>query len=78
MSDFIRGVLQTAINAAATDREKLEAAHGQVWDTQELQNDFTVRGFAAPFICVTRKSDGVKGLLTFQHAPRFYFNFVAE
>ena len=32
--------------------------------------------FAEPFALVTRKADGVKGALTFQHLPRFYFEFV--
>ena len=27
---------------------------------------------------VTRQSDGVKGSLSFQHNPRFYFGFVAD
>ena len=46
------------------------------WNTQELQEDFTVSAFLAPFVSVTRKSDGVKGTLEFTHKPRKYFNFV--
>jgi hypothetical protein len=57
------------------ERARLEAIHGQVWNTDELSKDFNVLGFMAPFIAVTRKSDGVKGALEFQHMPRFYFNF---
>lgn len=66
------------INSAPQEREALEAAHGKgnVWDTQELTAAFTVHGFAAPFVSVTRKDDGKRGVLTFQHHPRFYFNFV--
>jgi hypothetical protein len=45
------------------------------WDTAELQRDFNVVGFLAPFVVVTRKSDGVKGTLEFTHQPRVYFNF---
>ena len=57
-------------------RECLEAKYGsQVWDTKELQKDFFVEGFLAPFVSVNRKSDNVKGTLEFQHSPRFYFNF---
>jgi len=48
---------------------------GQKWDTAELQRDFEVLGFAAPFVFVVRKSDNVKGTLEFTHRPRFYFNF---
>ena len=47
----------------------------QRWDTQELQRDFIVRSFLAPFVFVTRKSDGAKGTMEFTHRPRFYFNF---
>jgi hypothetical protein len=47
------------------------------WNTEELQRDFTVQGFLAPFVVVVRKSDGVKGTLEFTHNPRVYFNFQA-
>lgn len=66
------------INTAPGSREALEAQHGQVWDTEELTKDFEVLGFMAPFVVVRRRSDGVKGSLTFQHMPRFYFGFVAD
>ena len=62
-------------NAVPTAREQLETAHGQVWDTDELQQDFTVSGFMAPFLGVTRKSDGVRGSMRFKARPRFYFGF---
>ena len=48
---------------------------GQTWDTQQLQEDFRVVGFSAPFVVVIRKSDGVKGSLEFTHSPRVYFDF---
>ena len=57
------------------ERASLESKHGQVWDTQELQQDFIVKSFLAPFILVKRKSDGVEGTLMFQHSPRYYFAF---
>ncbi len=66
------------INAAPGSREALEAQHGQVWDTQELQRDFQVLGFLAPYTIVSRRSDGAKGSLQFQGSPRFYFNFMAD
>lgn len=59
------------------ERARLEDEHGQVWDTQQIQEDFTVHSFAAPYISVTRKSDKVKGTMVFQHLPRFYFSFKA-
>ena len=63
------------INSNPQDRELLSKEYGQVWDTQELGNDFEVKSFAAPFVLVKRKSDGQKGTLMFQHYPRFYFSF---
>ena len=66
------------INAQPGSREAIEAQHGQVWNTDELSQDFEVVGFMAPFVVVHRKSDGVKGSLEFQHNPRFYFNFKSD
>ena len=61
-----------------TARESLAAKYGQVWDTSELQKDYEVRGFMAPFVVVRRKSDGAVGSLEFQHMPRFYFNWTPD
>lgn len=47
----------------------------QVWDTTQLQEDFEVTGFAAPFVVVRRKSDGARGTLMFAHSPRYYFGW---
>jgi len=78
MSDPTEGIrreMVAEINAEPGSREALEAEYGQVWDTKELSNEFEVMGFMAPFVVVKRKSDGKKGSLTFQHSPRFYFDF---
>jgi hypothetical protein len=45
------------------------------YDTQQLQEHFTVQGFLAPFVSVIRKADGVKGVMMFTHSPRRYFDF---
>ena len=66
------------INANPGSREALEAQHGKVWSTEELTKEFIVSGFAAPFVVVTRRSDGQMGLLEFQHSPRFYYGFTAS
>ena len=63
------------INTLPGRRETLEAEYGQVWDTGQLQEDFTVEGFMAPLVVVKRKCDGQVGSMEFQHTPRFYFNF---
>ena len=56
----------------------LAAEAGQTWDTDELRRDFEVLSFAAPFVVVKRKSDGVKGSLEFTHSPRVYFGWRAD
>ena len=48
------------------------------WNTQELGRDFIVHSFCAPFVVVTRKSDGKKGTLMFNHNPRFYFDWTED
>lgn len=63
------------INSNPQPREALEQTYGQVWDTQQLGADFDVHEFRAPFVVVTRKSDGAQGSLLFQHQPRLYFAF---
>jgi hypothetical protein len=69
---------QMVASEQPTNRKELEALHGKVWTTAELAEDFSVLGFAAPFVVVERKSDGRKGSLQFQHSPRFYFCFVED
>ena len=74
----IRREMVAEINASPGSRAALEAKHGKVWDTTELQRDFEALGFLAPLIVVRRRSDGVRGSLMFQHNPRFYFGFKPE
>jgi hypothetical protein len=74
-TESIRRERIAEINSDPGSREALEAKHGQVWDTTELQQDYVVTGFMAPMVVVRRKSDDKVGSLEFQHDPRFYFNF---
>jgi hypothetical protein len=60
---------QPFVDCVAADRR---------YTTAEMSAEFSVVGFAAPFVVVVRKSDGVKGSMEFTHSPRFYFNFVAD
>ena len=82
-TEGIRRVLVGAIGADIqsqnedTERARLEEQWGDVWDTEQAVADFDFVGFMAPFVVAVRKCDNVKGSLTFQHSPRFYFNFVA-
>lgn len=77
-TENIRRQTVADINAQPGSREYLEARHGQVWDTDQLRQDFEVLGFAAPFVVVRRRTDGVRGSLTFQHSPRLYYGFKAD
>lgn len=47
----------------------------RTWTTDEMTAEFEVQGFAAPWVVVRRRSDGVRGTLEFTHAPRRYFDF---
>jgi len=61
-----------------TNQPFVDLASAQdVWTTDEMPAEFTVHAFAAPFVIVTRKSDGQKGCLEFTHSPRRYFGFLA-
>ncbi len=71
----MRQVMAAAINFEPGSREALEKEHGQVWDTKEMTTEFQALGFAAPYVIVERRADGVQGSLMFQHDPRFYFKF---
>jgi len=68
-------------DTVAVDQEKdnlraeLSKSYSDVYDRAEMQELFSVVSFAAPFVEVTRKSDGVRGHLQFTHMPRLYFNF---
>lgn len=74
-TEGIRRKMVQDINTDPGERGLLEAQYGQVWNTEELSSDFKVEGFMAPYVVVTRKSDGAKGSMMFQHSPRYYFNF---
>jgi hypothetical protein len=74
-TEAIRRERMAEINLESAERAVLEAKYGRVWDTSELGQEFTVHGFLAPVVVVSRKSDGQKGSLEFQHFPRLYFNW---
>lgn len=74
-TETIRRDRLAEINVVPGSREDLENKYGQVWDTDQLGEEFQAIGFMAPLIVVRRRSDGVKGSLEFQHSPRFYFSW---
>jgi hypothetical protein len=77
-TDAVRLVARAKLNAEAGPRAELEARYEEVMDTAEMQERYEVYAFAAPFVVVRRKADGVNGLLAFQSRPRFYFGFTPE
>jgi hypothetical protein len=79
-TEATRRVAVLFVNANQSPRADYETKYGKdnVFDTDELGEHFTVNGFLAPFVSVTRKSDGKRGLLCFRHRPRLYFDFRLE
>jgi hypothetical protein len=58
VTETIRRELVQKINEDPDPRVELQEKYGAVWDTSEMQKEFSVTGFAAPYVVVTRKSDG--------------------
>jgi hypothetical protein len=73
--ETIQREASAAINSNPGEREILENKYGRVWNTSELQQDFEVQSFAAPFIMVKSRKTGNSGSMTFQARPRYYFDF---
>ncbi len=48
---------------------------GECWTTDELEEDFEVLGFMAPFCVVRKRKTKEKGSLLFVHAPRVYYRW---
>jgi hypothetical protein len=74
----LRRAIVAALNETPSDRETLERQYGQVWDTQQLQQDYEVQSFLAPYVLVRRRQDGARGTLMFQHHERYYFGWVKD
>jgi hypothetical protein len=70
-SERNRMALAEIVNTAGVP----EGYEGPTWDTEALQRDFDVLGFAAPFVVCRRKADGQQGVLTFVHSPRVYYDW---
>ena len=68
-TESIRRELVIEINTDPGSRAALRGAHGKVWDTQQLAEDFEVLGFSAPFVVVRRKLDDVRGSLILSTQP---------
>jgi len=52
------------------------ATRHRMLTTEELQAEYTVTGFSAPFVGVVRKADGQRGSMMFVAThPRYYYDF---
>jgi hypothetical protein len=77
-TEAIRRERAAELNAVGWGREILEGTYGKVYSTDELRAEFEVMGFYAPLVVVKSKADGSLGSFEFQHAPRFFFNYVRD
>lgn len=68
-------VFMIATGQPAADLAAAAEAGEKTWTTAEMQEEFEVLGFQAPFVTVRRKSDGVLGSLEFVANPRKYFGW---
>ena len=61
-------------------RKQLEEKYGvgNVYDTDQLQEKFEVISFVFYMVECKRKSDGVCGVMDFNHMPRLYYGFSKE
>jgi hypothetical protein len=71
------GEIRMAMIAAGIPEQDLAEAK-ETWTTEQLREQFEVKGFMAPYVVVRRKSDGIKGSLEFTGQPRYYFNWSEE
>lgn len=78
MEDGYESKLRQALVEAGHPQQALAAeqqAGERTWTIEQLAEEFDVLGFAAPFVVVSRKSDGKRGSLEFTHSPRVYFGW---
>lgn len=84
MSDPTEAARREMVESGQAQRDLVAELHkaalrgdetSPTWTTEELQEDFEVLSFAAPFVVVRRKSDGALGSLEFTHSPRTYFGW---
>ena len=77
-TEAIRKQMVAELNSEDNTKTELEAKHGQIWTTSEMQEEFDALGFMAPFIIVRKRDTGERGSLMFTHSPRYYFSWNPE
>ena len=68
-------MLSKQINEAPRSREELMRLGEEVWDTDEVRENFEILGFKKPFALAINVVTGDKGSLLFQDNPRYYFGW---
>jgi hypothetical protein len=80
MTDPLETMYQRIVDLLSRprSREELEAVFRQVWDEQQVLQDYEVLGITGDVVDVRRKADGSLGSVSYQDKPRFYFCFIAD
>lgn len=55
--------------------QEIQEGGGECWTTDEVQDEFEIIGFMAPFCVAKRRETQEKGALTFVHRPRIYYSW---
>ena len=55
--------------------EEITTFYGESWTSEQVREEFEIESFLTPFVFATRRSTGERGMLSFRHAPRLYFNW---
>jgi hypothetical protein len=53
----------------------MQMKYGPQWTADELKQDFKITGHLTPYVFVRRLNDGRRGVLSFRHSPRIYFDY---
>lgn len=72
-----RAKLEAEVNATPCTLEELQRKYGQVWTVEQVEAQFEIEAFCPPLACATRRADGVRGTLVYQHCPRYYWSWEA-
>jgi hypothetical protein len=67
-----------AFHSTPRNRLELERLYGVVWDADEFARDFEMVAHHNDddVVEVRRKSDGQRGVISYQDDPRFYYCFL--
>lgn len=58
-------------------RRRLEKQYGQVWNSNEMHQEFEILKITGSGFVVERRADGKRGSMDYLPSPLFYFDFQA-